>query len=198
MGEHIWNDFAPELEGVNEIYCNWLGHQIYDACVRLMVGPTKMMKLFVKWAKEEYAKGYQFGVQGHYNGMFMMQNYTVDKTEQIQVSYKGKQIKPRVIVQKGYEMDKIRIKNGAAPNVVHLMDSQIPFYLINNCEYNITSIHDSFSTIPSKAGWLFEDTRAAFVELFDGDPMLEIFGVEDFEYGTLDVSKVYDDEFCFA
>ena len=198
MGAHIYSDFAGELGGMNEVYSNWLGHRIYEACKATMPGPTKMMKLFIKFAKEKLKNGEQYEFIGHYNNFLMAQDYTVDVTKQIKVLYKGKRIRPRVIIEKGTKLDKIKIANATAPNVVHCLDSQIVHKLINETKYDVCSIHDSFSSIPSHAGKLFEDTRTTFVELFDANPMETIFDVSGFKYGKLDLHEVYYNEFCFS
>ena len=49
MGTHIWNDFKSEsgFEALTRANCNELGKQIYDACRRLMPGPTALMDEFI-------------------------------------------------------------------------------------------------------------------------------------------------------
>ena len=198
MGAHVYSDFASELGGMNEVYSNWLGHRIYKACRKTMPGPTKMMKLFISNAKEMLKDGLQYEFVGPYNDFLMAQEYTKDKTQQVKVLYKGNRIRPRVIIEKGAELDDIKICNATAPNVVHCLDSQIVYKLLNEADYQISSIHDSFSAIAANAGKLFEDTRTTFVELFQGDPMKSIFDIDDFQYGDLDIDEVYDNEFCFS
>ena len=198
MGEHIMNDFGSDIDDLNEVFANWLGHKIHGSCKSIMVGPTKMMRLFIGFAKEMLKKDQQYSLLGHYNGFLMAQDYTEDRSVQVDVMLDGKKIQPRVIIQKGTSLDAIKITCATAPNVVHCLDSQIVYKLLNECHYNITCIHDSFSAIPADAGKLFEDTRSAFLDLFGFDPMKEIFDIDDFEYGEADVSKVLDDDFCFA
>ena len=195
MGEHIWNDFRTEREfqGMTKRDCNELGNQIHQACRKMMPGPTKLMDSFIELGLKGYYDGDQYTLD-FANGFRLHQNYTHDRSAQVSCRFNGEKINFRLIVEKGVKMDYRKIKNAIAPNIVHGIDAQLVSKMIRNTDYTVSTIHDSFSTHASDAGYLWEDTRAQFIRVLQE---VNIPGIE-IDKGDLDLNLIQDNPFCFS
>ncbi len=193
MQNIIYDDWSIEIRGLSRANANELGKQIYKACVELMPGPAALMNMFISKGAEAYNKGEQYQLDLP-NGFRMHNNYTKDRSKQIDVTWRGVQVKHRIIVEKGAKIDKKKVDSATAPNVVHAIDAQLVSKAILECDYQVTTIHDSFSTHAATAGMLFEDLRNQFIDFFEN---LELDGYE-FPKGKLDLNDMIDNEYNYA
>ena len=205
MAESLLDDFGPEEEfaGINGMFCFWLAKRIFRACQVLMPKPTELMKLFVKMGVKDYNNDEDFSIEAPFTGFKLVQYYRLDNNIQVKVNYKGKSIRPRVVVEKLAKKEYKRVKSGSAPNVVHMLDAVIVAKVVTTADdYSVSCVHDSFAASVADAGKLFEDTRTSFVELFEGDVLTELldqkFMENDVEYGDLDITEAFDNQQCFS
>ena len=207
MSKSMMSDHAADkqYEGINSYYCFWLSRKIYNACKELMPVPTSLMNLFIKLGLDDYAEGRDFEINAPYTNFKLMQYYRNDETKRVEVTYKGKPIKPRVTVARAEKVNRSKVLSATSPNVVHMLDSQIVAAAIMYAEYTLTSIHDSFSTHAADAGKLFEDMRTVFVELFNQDVLNHMLYqkdsvnyTEEINIGKLDLNEAYQNEYCFS
>ena len=205
MAEAVLEDFGPEEEfaGLNMMFSLWLTKRIFKACQTLMPKPTELMKLFVKMGLKDYNGESDFFLEAPFTKFKLVQYYRLDNNIQVKVNYKGRSIRPRVVVEKLAKRDHKRVKSGSAPNVVHMLDAVIVAKVIMTAnDYEVSCVHDSFAASVADAGKLFEDTRTSFYELFKGDVLTDLldqkFMENDVEYGDLAIAEVFDNEQCFS
>ena len=207
MSGSMYRDFAAEAEfkGITSTYCFWLSKKIYEACRELMDAPTSLMDLFIQLGLDDYNEGKDFSITAPLTKFKMMQHYRNDTKTQVLVNYKGKRIKPKVIIGKGDKLNRSKVMSATSPNVVHMLDSQIVAGIVLKTNYTVSCIHDSFSTHASDAGKLFEDTREVFFDLFEEDILAKILEekgklhyLPQVKTGELALTEVFDNEYCFS
>ena len=176
MGDHIYEDFEWE-KGFGKLtmqHSSMLGNMIYEACVKLMPGPSKLMNLFVAMGMLEAEDDKDLEVYGPVNKTWMIQNYRNDVSSKIQYIYKKRRINLRYYSERGKTVRKSKVKTASSPNIVHFLDSQIVAALLLFTDYNIITIHDSFACVPADVDKLYVDTRKVFVDIFDTNLLEEI------------------------
>ena len=203
MSKQLFNDFKtePEFAGLQMSYCYWLCNRIYKACRERMPIATQMMDALIQMGLKDFKDGNDFSIVGPYTKFKLMQYYRNMNKSRIKLPYRNKRVNVNVYIGKDDKIKYMKVKSATSPNVVHMLDSQIVAKVIMNADYDITVIHDSFSTCPADAGKLWEDCRTCFVELFDIDLLQEMFDQKDFdmdfELGELEITDVLDNEFAF-
>ena len=176
MGEHIYEDFEWEA-GFGKLtmkHTSMLGRLIYNACVKLMPGPSYLMNLFVAIGRLEAEMGRDLSVTGPVNKAKMIQNYRNDVSSKMDYIYKGKKLQLRYYSERGSVVRKGKVKTSSSPNIVHFLDAQIVAALLLSTDYNIITIHDSFASVAADADKLYNDTRRVFVEIFDTNLLEEL------------------------
>ena len=104
-----------------------------------------------------------------------------------------------------------------APDMIHSFDAAHIRSVVNNCDFDIVTIHDSFGCAPKHAEEMNRVIREQFVKMFDGDRNVikEFFDenkdkmtsadasaiaieVDAFEFGSFDIASVMDNEFAWS
>ena len=190
MGNALLDDFQndADFQGLVYQYAHWLTEAIYDACRELMPSATALMDLFVRVARDAAETNNDYGVTAPLTGFKFLQEYRTDVTTKVGVPYHGKRldIRPLVVVGKEENVNKKKIKTATAPNVVHMLDSQLVAGMIMKANYPLGTIHDSFSSTAANAQKLYDDTREVFTIIFhpeegDLDVLSEILFATDSE-----------------
>ena len=196
MGEHIWNDFksAKGFESLTKADCYKLGQEIYDTCRRLMPGATKLMDRFIALGLAAYKEGEHFGFLSP-TGFPVDQSYSKNETKQIKSKFQGDRLDCRVITKKNAKIWYSKVKSATSPNVVHAFDAALLSFIVTEGGYDKAIVHDSFAAVPGDAERLFHDTRSVAVNLFSDDQLLKCLGVDDVEYGELDLNGIRDNQF---
>ena len=198
MGTHIWNDFKSEkgFEALSKQNCEKLGKEIYKACRELMEGPTKLMDRFIELGLQKYKEGDHFCIQMP-TGFVFDQNYCLNETKQVQVIFRGNELKCKVVVKKAAKVDGRKVETASSPNVVHAFDAALLSRIITEGDYANAVIHDSFASVPGDAEQLFNDTRKVAVDIFSEDQLKNVLGIDDLQDGKLNVNGVMENEyFC--
>jgi hypothetical protein len=91
---------------------------------------------------------------------------------------------------------------GASPNIIHSLDAAHLMLIVNEADFSVATVHDSFGALCVDMPELFEITREMFIKLYS-QPVLEDlfkqFKVKlDFPYGNLDINTTRDAEYAFA
>lgn len=193
MGKHIWNDFKNEagFDALTKELCNELGEQIYNACRKLMPGPTKLMDLFIKLGMKFYSEGEQLRITMP-TGFMLEQSYFDHQTKKVKVKLGGKRVECRIIVKVNATINKSKVQTASSPNIVHAFDAALLSYIITNCPFGIAVIHDSFASAPGNTQELYVQTRATAIELFAPDQLKEI-GI-DIKRGNLIINHLADNQ----
>ena len=127
----------------------------------------------------------------------------------------------KAVYSKGYIVaDSNNDKKGQsaiAPDMIHSFDAAHIRNVVNACDFDIVTIHDSFGCAPQHAEEMNRVIREQFVKMFDGDRNVikEFFDenkdkmtsadaaaiaieVEAFEFGSFDIASVMDNEFAWS
>ncbi|WP_124340581.1 DNA-directed RNA polymerase [Pseudomonas chlororaphis] len=127
-------------------------------------------------------------------------------------------IQPTVNVKDSNNIDGAKQESGISPNFVHSQDgSHLRKTVVKASEcYGVeffALIHDSFGTIPAKAGKMFKAVRETMVETYTENDVLEDFREQFMEQlhesqlakmppiptkGTLDLNKILKSQYAFA
>ena len=203
MAKQMFGDFKsePEFAGVTMSHCYFLCNRVYKACREKMPIATQLMDAWIELGKKAYYEGKDFTINGPYNNFKLTQYYRNPVTKRVKMQYKGKPIQLRVLIGFSDRIKYRKVLSATSPNVVHMMDSQIIAHTVMNADYDLSCIHDSFSTIPADAGRLYEDVRWCFVKIFNDELFHEIMEEQNFEtdieLGDLDINDVLDQQwFC--
>ena len=113
-----------------------------------------------------------------------------------------KKLYKRLIKNKDSEKDACC---GASPNFVHKLDAQVLSYTIDDCDFNIKTVHDSVACVGADMDDLYLSYRKAFVDVLGEDilkSMLAKKGYSDLypgiEYGTLNKTNILNNEHAIS
>ena len=207
------------FEGLTVEYCEYLSEMIYDAAVAELPGPASLMRLFQRIGLDAHENREDLQLTTPVTKALWVQNARKGRVEKINIRFsKGdqkKRLQLRVTTERNKFRDIKKVISASAPNIVHMLDSQIVAQLLLDTEYQIACIHDSFGTIPANAGKLYEDTRLAFKKIFKEDQLKRMLqDVDSVDYltkpfklgsyfykvqiGNLDMDTVDDNEWMFS
>ena len=220
MSMGMLSKFKEKYTDILPIYTDFLAKRLNRSADKIMPGPAELMKKFQQAAKKLAAEGKPVAMTAPITGFKMVQNPRLQEKKEVKVLYTGDNPKIKKRNASGVLAPKYRIGNvgldeskavsSVAPNIVHMYDSQLVAWLLLNAGYDVQTIHDSFGSAPGHAGQLFDDIRTAFVEIFEGDVLTEMFdqllGPEDAQKliaglknkGNLDISGIKGNEFAFS
>ena len=127
----------------------------------------------------------------------------------------------KAVYKKGYivagENNDKKGASAIAPDMIHSFDSAHVRAVINAADFDIVSIHDSFGCSPANADRMNIIIREEFIKMFSGDRNIirefyeqnvHMMSAEDaeevgnmvaaFQFGSLDISSVMDNEFAWS
>lgn len=193
------------------------------AAVEAMNWLQKAAKLLASEVKEKKTKEILKKAMPVYwctpDGFPVWQEYTINDTRRVDLMFLGDiRIQSTVTVRISDKIDARKQESGISPNFVHSQDGshmrktivhghdayQIDFFAI---------IHDSFGTIPAKAGAMFRAVRETMVETYQNNDVLADFREQFMEQlhesqldkmpeipskGTLDIAQILNSKFAFA
>ena len=205
MSKALYKDHKSNklYAGIKPFLCYWLCSRIYDACETEMPIASQFMKLMIEVGKSEYEKGKDLTLEMPFTKFLLMQRYRDNIVKLVKVKYKNKKdLRLRVIIGKGKRLDYRKIINASSPNWVHGLDGQVVMHVLLHADYIVTSIHDSFSTHPSDAGKLYEDTRRSLHSVLYRDLIYDMLKQKEYEWngqlGDLDSDELLDNQYCFS
>ena len=220
MSMGILSKFKEKYTDIIPLYTDYLAFNLNLKADKLMPGPAELMKKFQLAAKRLAKEGKPVTMIAPITGFKMVQNPRLQTKGTVKVKYTGDNPKIKNRNATGVLAPKYRIGNigldeskavsSVAPNIVHMYDSQIVAWLLLNAGYDVQTIHDSFGSTPGNAEQLYDDIRTAFVEIFEGDILSEMFNQlmpeEDAQKlikklknkGDLDISGIKGNEFAFS
>lgn len=153
------------------------------------------------------------------DGFPVWQEYMIPETRRIDLMFLGDiRLQSTVTVRDSDKIDARKQESGISPNFVHSQDgSHLRKTVVHAAEqYGIdffAIIHDSFGTIPAKAGAMFRAVRETMVETYENNDVLEDFLDQFMDQlhetqlgkmpeipakGTLDIREILKSEFAFA
>ena len=96
-----------------------------------------------------------------------------------------------------------KAKAGISPNTIHNLDSLHLMLVIDKCNFDIVSAHDSYGSHASNVVDMQKCIREQFKYIIDEDPLNHILNetgnlVPMIKRGNLDSSEILQSEFAFA
>jgi DNA-directed RNA polymerase len=155
------------------------------------------------------------------DGFPVWQEYTIPATRRVDLMFLGDIRLQATVNLRDDGTNKINARkqeSGISPNFVHSQDgSHLRKTVVHAYEnYGVTFfclIHDSFGTIPAKAGAMFKAVRETMVETYENHNVLADFREQFMEQlhesqlekmpelplmGTLDIREILKSDFAFA
>lgn len=153
------------------------------------------------------------------DGFPVWQEYMKPIQRRVELMFLGTiRLRSTVNIKDSDIIDGPKQESGISPNFVHSQDgSHLRKTVVKASEcYGVeffALIHDSFGTIPAKAGKMFKAVRETMVETYTDNDVLDDFREQFMEQlhesqlekmpplptkGTLDISKILESEFAFA
>lgn len=180
MGEHIFKDHREKAvagslyEGINEDNCAALGTILYNSCRKKLPMATGWMELIIYVAKRQAAVNQHYGFLGYYNKFPFFQNYNEYSKDFIKFWHRGRQVRLRYKHYDGSSIDLQKISNASPANSTHNIDGQLVTKVNIELDYEVTTTHDCFSTIPVHAGQLYEDLRQFHDDLYTPELLIDM------------------------
>lgn len=153
------------------------------------------------------------------DGFPVWQEYFKPEQRRVDLMFLGThRMKPTVNVRDSSEIDARKQESGVSPNFVHSQDgSHLRKTVVKaHDEYGVTFfalIHDSFGTIPARAGAMFRAVRETMVETYENNDVLADFREQFMDQlhesqlekmpaiprsGSLDIREILKSDFAFA
>ena len=218
MGSQVRDDARkhgiPLLLAVCAAWSSYMGHLIYNDCKRSLKRPMQLLSRFEQAGKlaekeerfltwttpivkfpvvQHYVVGVvkkiaiQYGPPAgdHKHGLY-------DNTYQLFISF----LEETTITKR-------KQSSGAAPNAVHSLDATHLIMVVNACDFDTVTVHDSFGCHACDMSDLFRIVREQLVELYRINPLddlIEQIGgdLKGIKLGTLNVEDVLKSEYAFA
>ena len=221
MAEQLLKKFKHKYPGLTIDQARFLAAQLEKEANAIMPGPAELMRLFQTLAGRVSKTEAPISVHAPLTGFHMVQNPRMQEQIKQKLPYTGanEKISGRstndvisVALRVGNTgLDAKKAKSSIAPNLVHMLDSQIVAWLLLNAGYDVQTIHDSFGSSPANAEQLYNDIRTAFIEIFEGDTLKnmleemvgpemtakELAKLKHYDTG-LDITGIAGNEFAFS
>jgi DNA-directed RNA polymerase len=193
----------------------YLGRAVFEDCKTSLRRPMQLLSVFEAAGKAAEERGEFLSWHTPITNFPVVQNYTEGVTKKVWVQYgppKGERLSTGRF-ENTYQIficfieetvpSKGKQSQGASPNAIHSLDATHLAMTIDACNFDVTTIHDSFGCLFNNMPTLFKVVREQFVRLYSQDPlthlMKEINGdLTNVEIGTLDINKVLESEYAFA
>ena len=193
----------------------YLGREVFNDCRVSLERPMQLLKVFEdagkKAEKEERFLSWTVPI----TNFPVVQNYTEGNVKKIWVQYGPPQDERK---SSGYYSNTLQLaicfiedvkpskgkqSQGASPNIIHSLDAAHLAITVNQLDFPVTTIHDSFGCLLADMPQLFIKLRKTFVELYEADPLTSIIkdihgNIDAVKFGTLDLSLILDSEYCFS
>lgn len=199
--EHRWGSF--------------MGRTIFDDCKVSLERPMKLLSIFEQAGKAAENRGEFLSWTLPITNFPVVQHYTAGIVKKVYVQYgptSGSRLKTgyyentlqlHICFLETQEPSKGKQSQGAAPNAIHSLDATHLMLTVNNCNFPVTTIHDSFGCLLADMPELFVQVRESFVQLYQTDPLAHLMkqiggNLENVEIGKLDITSILDSEYAFA
>lgn len=204
-----------QLMAMEHRWGSYLGRVVFDDCKVSLKRPMQLLSIFEAAGKKAESEGRFLSWNVPITNFPVVQHYTEGVVKKIWVQYgppKGERknsgyyentLQLAICFIEDVVPSKNKQSQGASPNAIHSLDAAHLMIAVNEADFDITTIHDSFGCLLGDMPALFTIIRKTFVELYMADPlkslMKDIGGdLAGVELGTLDITLVLDSEYCFV
>ena len=198
--EHKWGSF--------------LGRLVYDNCRLSMQRSMKLLSIFEDAGRKAEAEGRFLEWTAPVTGLPVVQAYSEGVVKKIFVAYgpQGREVSPghysnELQLHICFIEDTVPSKGkqaaGASPNAIHSLDAVHLVMTVCDCDFTVTTVHDSYGSLAADMPVLYQKVRENFVKLYSVNPLEKLLAdvggdASQLSLGDLDISKVPACEFCFC
>ena len=217
MGEQIIQDTRDidnqYLSNKQHSAARLLGSMVYNTIEEEFPKVSATMKLFKDNCGAYMKSGRQYGHTTLISNFPFVQKYLKQTNSRVVINnvyvtgndYKTKTFQT-ISVRAKFNTNKPNVqkaKSGISPNTIHNLDSLHLMLVIDACNFDIVSAHDSYGSRAGDIQVLNKIIREQFKRIIDQDPISNILNqtgnlVDPLVSGTLDSSEILNSEFAFA
>lgn len=203
-----------ELRFMEKSWASHLGRTVYEDCRQSMARPMRLLGVFEAAGAAAEARGEFLRWRVPITNALVVQHYTEGVVKKTWIQY-GPPVGPRSAT--GYYsntyqihltypeeqvMSKRKQASGAAPNGTHSCDAAHLTLTVAKCDFQVTTIHDSFGALLPRMPVLFKTVREAFLEFHEANPLQHILkdmqaDIRNVSFGTLNLKLILDSEYAF-
>ena len=208
--DQIFDDtktLSEELKFKDKSWSNPFGDLLRNTMLDKLKGPATMLNLFQDLAERANAENKFLSWRVPLTNFPAVQEYLKTKEQRVRVRFcganKGKGIQLTIQPKETGKLDKRKQATGAAPNIVHSFDAAHLTLIVNNSDFIVTTVHDSFGCHPGNMNDLFRITREQFVSFYKSDPLAQLLAQTNAldlfpERGSLKLEEVMSSDFAFC
>ena len=191
--------------------CYYLGEHVWESIGEVV----KSAQVAMRWLQETARAVSKYGLAINWtapSGFPVRQEYHREKQQEVSVFISGKH-HATLLNYETDELDKVRQKNGIAPNFVHSLDAAAMTLTVNRmigaqCKH-FHMVHDSYGVHAADTQLLGEVLRNTFVRMYSDRDVMAEFSKEVGSYveggmpeapkkGTLNLKDIESSDFFFA
>jgi len=195
------------LKFKDKSWSNPFGDLLRNTMMRKLKGPATMLALFQTLAERANAKNEFLSWKVPITNFPAVQEYLKTKEVRVRVRFcksnRGKGIQLTIQPKEDGKLDRRKQATGAAPNIVHSFDAAHLTLIVNNSDFVVTTVHDSFGCHPGNMNELFQITRKEFLKFYESDPLSQLLAQTNSldlfpSRGKLDLNEVLKSDFAFC
>lgn len=218
MGTQVRDDARkhgiPLLAAICASWSSYMGHLIYNDCKRSLKRPMQLLAKFEAAGKRAEKAGAFLSWTTPIVNFPVVQHYVVGVVKKLYIQYGPPEgdcengtysntLQLFIAFLEETVITKRKQASGAAPNAVHSLDATHLIMVVNACDFETVTVHDSFGCHACDMQDLFRITREQLVELYKVNPLeklIEQIGgdLKGIKLGTLDPASVLTSEYAFA
>ena len=206
------------IEALNTMEKAWgayMGRLVFENCQLALKRPMQLLSVFENAGKRVDQKLGFLSWDVPKTGFKVVQHYTEGQVKKVYVQY-GPPVGPRLST--GYYENTLQVNvcftelqvpskhkqaQGAAPNAIHSLDAAHLMLTSHNCDFTVTTIHDSYGCLLADMSKLYVKVRESFVELYEENPLYSLMGqiggdLSGVTIGDLDIHAILESEYAFA
>jgi len=196
-----------DLKFKDKSWSNPFGDLLRETMMSKLKGPATMLSLFQQLAERANLENKFLSWRVPVTNFPAVQEYLKTKEARVRVRFckanRGKGIQLTIQPKEDGKLDRRKQATGAAPNIVHSFDAAHLTLIVNNCDFVVTTVHDSFGCHPGNMNELFQVTREQFIKFYESDPLSQLLAQTNSldlfpNRGKLDLNEVLKSDFAFC
>ena len=218
LGQQIIKDARKHgiqlLAAMEHRWGAFLGREVFVNCGSSLRRPMSLLRLFERAGMRAEEEGRflewtvpvtnfpvkQFYTEGEVKKLYVQ--YGPPQGERKSTGYYENTLQLAVCYVENKVQSKGKQSSGASPNCIHSLDAAHLVMTVCECDFNITTIHDSYGALLPHVSQLSRNVRKTFVDLHKG-PVLENLlkeigeDIKDVDLGTYDINDFLEAEYGF-
>jgi DNA-directed RNA polymerase len=205
----------PQLMTMEHRWGSYMGRLVFEDCKVSLRKPMQLLTAFEEAGRRAEQAGGFLSWHAPVTNFPVVQHYTEGTVHKRYIQYGPPQgprdssgyyantLQLRICFVEEVQLSKRKQGQGAAPNGIHSLDAAHLTMVVCAPKFDVTTIHDSFGSLPGDMSELFTIVREEFVSLYLVNPLQELMreiggDISNIEMGTLDVRDILDSEYAFV